>query len=224
MMLPDAIIAASDETAARLREHVNGRVPIVAAPNGVDLDLVRQAQRASPRTDVVVVGRLLEHKRIDLLLQAVAVLRADGRDVTCRVIGDGPERDSLHEQAQQLGIADLVDFRHDVEDQAELYGLLKAGHVFTFPSEREGFGIAVLEALACGLPVVTTSAPDNLAQHLIAGSPRGEVCGPDAESLAHATAIVLDREASNDGPAQDAWLRRFDWNEITNSVARTILP
>jgi glycosyltransferase involved in cell wall biosynthesis len=229
MRLPDAIIAASAETAERLREHVGDRVPVTVAPNGVDLDLVEEAPAAVDRTDLVVVGRMLEHKRIDMLLDAVALLRADGHAVTCRVIGDGPEREALHAQAAELGIADAVDFRHDVDDQPDLYGLLKAGSVFAFPSEREGFGIAVLEALACGLPVVTTAAPDNLAQHLIAGSDRGLVSAPDASSFAAALLSALEeRDALGpDGPgfsdARDAWLRGFDWNSITDRVAEAML-
>ena len=228
MRLPDAIIAASAETAERLREHVGTRVPVTVAPNGVDLDVVADAPAAAEHTDLVVVGRMLEHKRIDMLIDTVALLRADGRPVTCRIIGDGPERERLHEQAERLGVTDLIDFRHDVGGQHELYGLLKAGRVFAFPSEREGFGIAVLEALACGLPVVTTSAPDNLARHLVEGSDRGVVCDPYATSLADAVVQVLDGSATGNAEARardarETWVRGYDWNEITHRVAEAML-
>ena len=69
-----------------------------------------------------------------------------------------------------------MDFRHDVGEQKEVYALLKASRVAVFPSAREGFGIAVLEALACGVPVVTTSAPANLARHLVTRASQGTVC------------------------------------------------
>ena len=197
MRLPDHIIAASVQTADRLRAIIGTRVPITVAPSGIDLATIR-ATPPSPApgdasADLVTVGRLLPHKRIDLLLGALAALREDGRPVTCRVIGDGPGRDALHARACDLGIADAVDFRHDVSTQQELYALVKAARVFVAPSEREGFGIAVLEALACGLPVVTTSAPDNLARHLAARDPASLVCPPTAPAIATAVATVLDR-------------------------------
>jgi glycosyltransferase involved in cell wall biosynthesis len=223
MRLPDAIIAASSETAARLREWLGDDVPVTVAPNGVDMDQIEGVPAATDSTDIVVVGRLLDHKRIDLLIDMVALLHADGMPVTCRIIGDGPEREALHVQADMLGVSRAIDFRHDVHGQDELYSLLKAGRVFVFPSAREGFGIAVLEALACGLPVVTTSAPDNLARHLVNSSARGVVCEPSAPAMADAVVRVLgdsDRESSHD---LDGWLREFHWGTVTDRIAGVVL-
>ena len=124
-----------------------------------------------------------------MLLDSIALLHASGLFVTCRVIGDGPLREALHAQAQRLGIEAVIDFRHDVWEQKDVYALMKAARVAVFPTTtREGFGIAVLEAIACGLPVVTTSAPDNLAQYLVAQSSSGIVCAPTAEAIADASA------------------------------------
>ena len=221
MRLPDEIIAVSEETKRRLHEYMGDSVPLTVAPNGIDLQAVRRAPVADDPATLVVVGRLLANKRIDLLLGAVAHLRRQGVMVTCRVIGDGPERESLQAHAVTLGIADLVDFRADVSDQSSLYSLLKASDVFVFPSEREGFGIAVLEALACGLPIVTTSAPDNLAAQLVLDTGAGIVCDPSPQALADAVLNVL---AHPDHPtAADTWLRAYDWNTVTDSVLATLL-
>jgi glycosyltransferase involved in cell wall biosynthesis len=222
MRLPDEIISDAEETARRLRAHLGDATPVTVAPDGIDLEAVRAAAVAEEPATMIVVGRLLSHKRIDLLLDAVALLRADGSGVTCRVIGDGPEREALYARARALGIADAVDFRHDVEGQADLFGLVKAARVFVFPSEREGFGIAVLEALACGLPVVTTSAPDNLAAHLVRNSGRGVVCAPTARALADAVRGVLAGPRERDG--DDAWLRGHDWDAVADSVLAAVLP
>jgi glycosyltransferase involved in cell wall biosynthesis len=223
MRLPDAIIAASAETAERLHEWLGERVPITVAPNGVDLDQIDRAAASERGTDIVVVGRLLGHKRFDLLIDAVALLHADGVPVTCRIIGDGPEREALHEQADALHVGDVVEFRHDVHGQDELYSLLKSGRVFVFPSEREGFGIAVLEALACGLPVVTTSAPDNLARHLVNSSLRGVVCESSAPAIAAATVRLLGPHELTSGEPFQEWLREFHWGSVTNRIARVVL-
>jgi glycosyltransferase involved in cell wall biosynthesis len=216
MRLPDHIIAASPQTAQRLRASLGERIPISVAPNGIDLAVVASAYPDSAPADIAVVGRLMTHKRVDMLLEAVARLHADGLPVTCRVIGDGPERTALHERANELGIADAVEFRHDVSEQKDVYGLLKAARVCVFPSAREGFGIAVLEALACGMPVITTSAPDNLARHLVQRSARGTVCEPSAGALAAAVKTVLAAPGSG---YPEPWLREYGWDAIADRVA-----
>ena len=222
MRLPDQIIAASAETAERLHRHLGEHAPVLVAPNGIDLQAVRDAEPSQDTTDLVVVTRMMVHKRLDMLLDAVALLHADGRPVTCRIIGDGPEHEALHEQATRLGIAAFVDFRHDVREQKEVYSLIKAGRVFAFCSEREGFGIAVLEALACGVPVVTTSSPDNLAQHLVTRSERGLVCEHTPEALALTLATVLS--AQDEPGGEDLWLGDYDWNVIANRIFGALLP
>ncbi len=144
MRLPDHIIAASPGTAERLRKRLGGRASITVAPNGLDFDSIRSAYPDAGGSDLVAVGRLLDHKRTDMLLNVVALLHADGIPVTCLIIGDGPEREALHQQAEALGIAHGVDFRHGVGEQKEVYALVKGSQAFVSLSEREGFGIAVL--------------------------------------------------------------------------------
>lgn len=221
MRLPDQIIAASAETAERLVEFLGDRTPIVIAPNGIDRQAVRDAEPSTDTTDLVVVTRMMVHKRLDMLLDAVALLHAEGRMVTCRIIGDGPEREALHEQADRLGLTKFIDFRHDVREQKDVYSLIKAGRVFAFCSEREGFGIAVLEALACEVPVVTTSSPDNLAQHLVTRSRRGLVCEHSPEALALALGTALS--AQDDLGGEDPWLGEYDWSLIAKRIFGTLL-
>jgi Glycosyl transferases group 1 len=178
-------------------------------------------------TDIVFVGRLIAHKRIDMLLDAVAALHADGMSLTCRIIGNGPERDQLHAQVRALRLEGAVDFRHDVRGEKDIYALLKAARIFVFPSCREGFGIAVLEAIACGLPVVTTTAPDNLSRFLVARSAHGVVCEPSALSIAAAVKSVLTDPGwtpSGDPDGQDSWIMSYSWDAIADQVAKGLLP
>jgi glycosyltransferase involved in cell wall biosynthesis len=229
MRLPDQIIAASPQTADRLRAATGNRTPVTVAVNGIDLDTIRSCYPSGDPADIVVVGRLIANKRIDMLLEAVAALHAAGQPVTCRIIGDGPDRAALREQAGRLGLAGAVDFRHDVRDQKDLYGLIKSARVFAFPSAREGFGIAALEAIACGLPVVTTSAPDNLAKHIVARSARGVVCDSTSAALADAIAGLLAEPGLTDPSLTDPsladpsladpWLADYDWSASAATVA-----
>ena len=221
MRLPDHIIAASSHTAERLCASLGARASITIAPNGIDLEAVRRSYPNDVTTDLVVVSRLMPHKRINMLLDAVALLHTEGVAVTCRVIGDGPDREELRNQARILGVERAVEFRHDVREQKEIYELVKAAKVFVLPSAREGFGIAVLEALACGVAVVTTSAPDNLAQHLVARSQYGIVCDSTASAIADAVKLLLADRGSAAGEGSDdddLWLAEYNWDAMADRV------
>jgi len=220
MRLPDHIIAASSPTAERLSRILPRHLQVTTVPNGIDLNLIREVSAAEEITDLVVVGRLIEHKRIDMLLTALANLQAGGIHPTCRIIGYGPAGPALEERARDLGIASVVEFRDNVEDQKELYSLVKAAKIFVSPSVREGFGLAILEAIACGIPVLTTSAPDNLAQHLVARYSRGRVCKPTLEDL---TAAIRDMLADTALHAYeecdtDSWVAEYDWSTMVNRI------
>jgi glycosyltransferase involved in cell wall biosynthesis len=221
MRLPDRIIAASPETAARLQGALGSRKPITAVPNGIDLPAIRNVSSGCKVSDLVVVGRLMEHKRIDMLLDVVALLHGRGSPVVCRVIGDGPERAALERRARDLGISHAVEFRRDIREQKELYSLVKAARIFVSLSAREGFGIAVLEAIACGVPVLTTSAPDNLARHLVARYSRGVVCQPTVNAVAAALAELLTKEDLPQGHDDNAdlWISDYDWSAMAERVA-----
>ena len=221
MRLPDEILANSEETGRRLRAELGEGAPVTVAPLGIDAAAAARAAPAADISDLVVVGRLLSHKRVDLLLEALAILHGRGEALTCRVIGDGPELGALRDRARDLGVAARVEFRPDVDDQDELYGLIKAARLFVFPSEREGFGIALLEALACGLPVVTTSAPDNLAAALAERSARGRVCPPEGTALADAVSAALADDAGPGAP--EDWVVAHDWDSVTRTVQEAML-
>lgn len=228
MRVPDHLIAASAETAVRLREVLGEQAPISVVPNGIDIEGIHDSHPDDMRVDLVTVGRLLPHKNFDMLLETVALLHAEGLPVTCRIIGDGPHREALHERSKGLGIDHAVDFRHDVWERKDLYSLVKAGRIAVFPSAREGFGIAVLEAIACGISVVTTSAPDNLAQHLVVRSASGTVCAPSVGAIADVVRPLLaNSHGGQNAPpcqpaAQDAWLVEYGWDFAASQVARVL--
>ena len=221
MRLPDHIFAASPQTAQRLMRTIRGRESITTVPHGIDFNLIHEATPGADIRDLVFVGRLIEHKRVDLLLDVVSLLHARGIDITCRIIGDGPTREALKERARMLGIAHAVEFRHDVSEQKELYSLVKSAKVFVSLSAREGFGAAVLEAIGCGIPVLTTSAPDNLAQHLVARYSRGTVCAPTLDTVAAAVQELLAESDLHPDQeyATDSWIEDYDWETITERVA-----
>lgn len=102
---------------------------------------------------------------------------------------------------------------------------IKAANIFVTQSAREGLGIAVLEALACGLSVVTMSAPDNLAQHLTVRSSRSIVRDPSAPGVAAAVKqmLAVPGARSNDGDGIDeSWLAECSWETTAGRVVEAL--
>jgi glycosyltransferase involved in cell wall biosynthesis len=155
-----------------------------------------------------------------MLLDLVALMRKRGFHITCRIIGDGPERAALQERTRRLELTHAVDFRCDVAEQKEVYALVKSSRLFVSLSAREGFGMAVLEAIACGIPVLTTSGADNLAQHLVARYSRGVVCEPALDAVAAAVEGTLAEsgEQSDDRYRTDSWLADYEWAAMADRL------
>jgi glycosyltransferase involved in cell wall biosynthesis len=107
---------------------------------------------------LVCVARLSEQKRIDILLRALAKQMRDGVPCKCVIVGDGPLRDGLSQQALELGLTGRVFFEGF---QQETQSYLQASNAFILSSDREGLPIAMLEAMSFGLPCIVTNVGGN---------------------------------------------------------------
>jgi glycosyltransferase involved in cell wall biosynthesis len=221
--LPDVVVATSPETAVRVRRLRGDRAGVVVVANGVDRAEIDAAPARTDVGDVVCVGRLLRHKNVHLVIEALTLLRAQGRELTLTVIGEGPERDDLVALAERLGVAQQVQVLPPFADRAEVLGAMKGARVVAFPTVREGFGMVALEALACGTPVVTADHVDNFARTLVVDGVNGRVCSAEAGPLAAALGDVLDhREAM--AAACEASVDSYDWEQLAGRVAEVIRP
>jgi glycogen synthase len=156
--------------------------------NGYRDELFRMLPGVDRSGDLVALGRLVSDKGFDLLLEALALLAADGLAPRLTIVGDGPEGPGLREQAQNLGIAGQVEFL-GTRTGEELVEILNRHRLLVVPSRyREPFGIVALEGIACGCVVVGSQ-----------GGGLPEAIGPcgrtfrngDPEDLARVLAQVL---------------------------------
>jgi glycosyltransferase involved in cell wall biosynthesis len=154
--------------------------------NGVSRAEFEPIVTAPDATDLVFMGELRPVKGIDLLLNAIADLRKQGRTITATLVGDGPDREALQAQATQLGLGDMVHFTGAMPG----FKALPLGRIMVVPSRAESLPYVVLETAAGGKPLITTK---------VGGIP--EIYGPltdtlvppnDAPALAAAIARVLD--------------------------------
>ena len=132
--------------------------------------------RRAPGLRVLYTGRLSKAKNVDVLLRAVARVRAAGHDVTTSIIGTGPERDSLGALASELGMADRVEFTGGLPFESVI-DHLSAADVLVLASETEGWPKSIAEGMAFGLACIGSSVgfvPQMLEGRGFAVTPRDE--------------------------------------------------
>jgi glycosyltransferase involved in cell wall biosynthesis len=189
---------------------------------GIRRPEVRPFAIATREPLVVYVGRLEAYKRIEVLLEAIAQLAASHPDVRLAIVGRGTVRAHLERRAAALGIADRVVFSGFVSD-AERDGWLSRARVCVCPSEREGFGLTVIEANAVGTPNVASDAP-GLRDTVRDGETGFLVPVGDATALAARVATLLTDDAIAERMSQAAlaWSRRFDWDTSAEAMERSL--
>jgi glycosyltransferase involved in cell wall biosynthesis len=209
------MIAVSGTTAEKLqRLGVHSEIRIIR--NGIDPEYLRSIPGDTVSSDLIFVGRLIKEKHVDVLVRAFSILLKESPDCTLLILGDGPEREAIRSLIRDLAIGDRVLLKPFRDSHDEVIGLMKSSHVFVIPSTREGFGIAALEALACGLPVVTVDHPDNAIAELITEK-TGFVCPLSAEALASAIRVALRRYLEMQGACRTA-AEAYDWDRIVDRV------
>jgi glycosyltransferase involved in cell wall biosynthesis len=140
---------------------------------------------------LVTVGRLVDLKDHVTLIHAFAKVREDA-DVRLYIIGDGPNRKKLESLAQALGLADDIRF---LGWQPNPFALLKQADIFVLSSRFEGFPNVIVEAMACGLPVISTDCPSGPHEILRGGEAGVLVPVGDVDALARAiTTLLSDRQ------------------------------
>lgn len=151
----DLLLVANQRTADALPNGVAGKV-IVLPENGVRLELWNPVDHASTGPiRFVFSGRLVDWKGVQYLIAALASL-VKSTPATLDVIGDGRIREKLQQQAVAAGVGDLIKF-HRWIPQEKCAAMIAGADVFVLPSIFECGGAVVLEAMACGLPVIATN-------------------------------------------------------------------
>lgn len=177
-------------------EHATQGLPTSAVsvlPNPVSIPAEAWSDPADPTPLVVTVGRLYRAKGYDVLLDACAELRAEGRSFRVVVAGgDSPGHESdaaaLRHRRRELELDGVVELAGDV---ADVPALLRRATVYVQPSRAETFGLAAAEAMAIGLPVVATDI-GGLRDHVVDGKTGLSVPAADVRALATAIARLLD--------------------------------
>ena len=227
-MLPVAyrrwpFVVVSPSTRDDLRARFLPADSIRVIPNGLDHE--RFCPDASVAVEpglIVFVGRLEYYKGVDVLLEAWRLLGEQHPDCRLVLVGAGTASEDLQARAARLPSTARVTFTGFVSEDEKIEWLRKAS-VVVQPSHKEGWGLTVLEANACGTPVVATDVP-GLRDSVRPGLNGLRVPRGDAPALAGALARVLEdsslRASLSSGAL--AWAGRFGWDAVADAFAEVL--
>jgi glycosyltransferase involved in cell wall biosynthesis len=222
----DRIVALSPRQRDELVEHrIASAERIEIVPLGVDLARFGAMDRGRARaslgidpdvTMVVAIGRLVPIKRIDRLIEALAIVRARVPSVELWLVGDGSERDALEALTRSLGLSAAV---HFVGWSASTPAWYAAADIVGLTSEREGTPLALIEAAASGRPVVAMDS-GGVADIVRDGITGFVVPGGDIEAFAdRLTALATDpAERDRMGTAAPDHARAFDGDRLVHDL------
>lgn len=180
------------------------------------------AVRLEPERDVLFVGRMVNNKGVERLVDALALLAGEGTRLTALLIGKGPRLAALRERVARAGLAHEISFEEWVDTPEDLAQRYQSSRVLVCASTCEGGPRVTVEAMACGTPVVST--PVGMMRELLEDGANGRGCGFDVASLAAALKDVLSdeprRQRMGDHAREAAG--RFEYSEVLRGYAEGV--
>jgi glycosyltransferase involved in cell wall biosynthesis len=214
--------AISDSTRDDLVARGIARERIAVVYPGVDTVHFSPDPILHPRTPAqfVYIGRLKRYKGIGLLIEALAVARCARPEITLVIAGTGDDRSRLEALARDRGVSDAVRFAGFVDESTRLT-LLRESVANVFPSPKEGWGITVMEAAACGTPSLASDSPGlrDSVRNGVTGMlvPHGDVPALAAAMIRLASEPAL---VASLGTAARAWAEQLGWGQAADVVER----
>lgn len=211
-------IAVSRSTADDLAARGLPPAQIAVISNGVRIDRFTPGDERFLQPTLLYLGRLKRYKRVDLPIRAVAMLRAAGVEVRLVVAGAGDDDGRLRGLADELGVADAVEFRGHVDEDEKL-ALFRRAWVHVLTSRKEGWGITNLEAAACGTPTIASDSP-GLRDSVVHGQTGFLVPHEDVEALAARVRELVENDGLRErlGRNARAFAEAFTWDRAADET------
>ncbi len=214
--LPDVIISNSNHTTELLTE-AGCTATTKTISLGVDLESIFSVPVSIEQSDIIFVGRLISHKNVDQLVMAVDQVRKQYPHIVCKIVGTGPEENNIRDLIGKYNLESHIHMIRSVPNNDDLYALMKASKMLVLPSEREGFGLVVVEANAAGIPVITTHHAHNAAKDLILVGVNGLLSSPYADDIALKIIEVLEAEHEME---PHRGVQNHDWQVVVQKLEK----
>ncbi|AKB76148.1 Glycosyltransferase [Methanosarcina lacustris Z-7289] len=189
-----SIVIALSEDMKRKMNTIYKREDIVILPNGIELDKFKGLSSRKQNNDktkktIIFVGTLRPVKGIEYLIKAMNSIHEQLPNTDLLIVGDGPDREKMETLVQELNLQDCIHFVGKVSNE-EIPEYMAQADLFALPSLSEGFGIVNIEAMAAGLPIVTTNV-GGLPEIVINGENGFLVEPKNPEALAETILLIL---------------------------------
>lgn len=210
-----AVVVANSQGLKKLAGRTYLEKEILVVPNGVDTDLFCPASdQKKDGQKILSCGRMRRQKGFSYLIEALADLPDK---MTLELVGDGPLRGELEALAKRLGLQERITFTGWLS-QEELIEKYRQANIFVLPSLDEGMPNVLLEAMACGLPVVATDVAGSC--ELVSPGINGLLAQPkDKRSLREAIERVLS-DKSRMGKESQAKAARYSWSKVAQGYLK----
>jgi len=194
--------------------------------NGINLKEIKQAKKSKQKYDFIYLGRLCKGKNLELLLFSFAEIlkQNSNKNLKLAIIGDGYHKQKLENLAKKLNIEKNVFFL-GLLNQQQAYPLLKSSKIFAFPSLLEGFGMSVLEAMACGLPTITVKSKHNASYMLVQENNSGLVVENNIQSFSQAMNTLLKNSSQRKKFSANAKkaAQKYTWQKAAKKLEKLYL-
>ncbi len=221
-------IVVSESSKKKLIQNYNYKKTFICY-NGIEFDFIRSKalNEKNPFPTLVYFGRLKKYKRVDHILKSFSIIKKKSSSLKAKssklwILGTGDDEKRLKNLTKKLSISEDVTFFGYVNDEEKIK-LLSKSHIYAIASEKEGWGITVVEANACGLPVVgydveglRDSIKNNYSGFLV---PNGNII-----ELAKKIELLFENENLTNEMSQNAikWASEFEWNKTAKNFYETI--
>lgn len=216
----DAVITTSEVNKEILvNEYSINEKLIKVIPHGVDISHFNKTRQKADSKIILYVGILSKRKGVKYLIKAMDIVRKRTIDIKLIIVGDGAERKYLKSLVKRLNLQKFVEFTGFVNEE-KLIDYYRDADIFVFPSLKEGFGQVLVEAMACGIPVISTNTsaiPEVVGNAGILVKPR------NSKALAEAIIKLIEDKDLRDELCRIGRKRveeNFTWDKIAEKMLK----
>ncbi len=217
----DHIIAMSQSTKTKLIQAGIDPQKITVVYGGVDTKKMKNLNvKKYPSPTICTIARLVKYKRVDDLIKATAIIKQTVPNIKLKIISQGPEEDSLRKLTRKLNLTGNVEFLGSLSHQQAMK-VLKKSHIFSLPSIVEGFGLVTIEAMAAGIPYVSSDIPPT--REITQNGKGGFLYPPKnyQELALNITKLLTNKKIYQQKHKQAiAIAREYDWDTIASQTLK----
>jgi glycosyltransferase involved in cell wall biosynthesis len=214
-------VIVSEHTRSQLTRHGVHKNDIVLIENGVDMEKISSVPEQVKIYDLLFVGRLNFQKNLSLLIDTVSEIKKKNHQIKVCIVGEGDEKTGMLKKIHEKGLTDNFVFKNFETDRKKIYSYIKQSKILILTSILEGLPLVLIEANACGVPVVSTKTAWNNTIDFLGREPvSGLATSPDASELSKEIMSLLDDKVRLEQFSKNALdkAKKYDWEIMTDKT------